>query len=134
MKETNGNPMEDLYARYASGRREGRFQGVYMRSREVVQAIRQEIDMSRPTLARLSGVSEQWLRVLETTDTPISAKTIRAILDVYLRHAPGDEAARISKANGYIDALWEIAVLADVRRIADKTERTFRDLYFRQSS
>jgi len=130
VKEAKGNPMEDLYARYASGRREGRFQGAYMRSKDVVQAIRQEIDMSRPTLARLSGVSEQWLRVLETTDTPISRKTIRAILDVYLRHAPGDEAERISKANGYIDALWEIAVLADVRKVSDKVEKNFRDLYF----
>lgn len=130
--ETKGNPIDDLYARYTSGRRQGRFQEVYQKSKDVVQAIRKETDMSRPALAKASGVSEQWLRVLETTDTPVSGKTIRAIPGIYLRHAPGDETERISRANGYIDALWEITVLSDVRKVSDKAEENFRDLYFRQ--
>jgi len=129
VKEPKGNPLEYLYSRYSNMRKKGRFH--YGKSREVVQAIREEIGMSRPMLAKLTGVSDQWLRVLETTDTPLSNKTIKAILAVYLRHAPGSEAERIGKANEYIETLWEIAVLAEARRTRDKVGTNFEGLCFR---
>lgn len=129
MKEPKGNPLEYLYSRYSNTRKKERFR--YGKSREVVRAIREEIGMSRPMLAKLTGVSDQWLRVLETTDTPLSNKTIKAILSVYLRHAPGNEAERIDKANEYLGVLWTIAVLADARRTRDKVGKNFEGLCFR---